>query len=145
VSHSRTIFKEPKYGRLGRDFAGIGLSMLLGVGGGIVCGAIILSICGLLGRSHTTGANYVGYWTYGLLLIGAMYGGPMGLFMGPLGYFTAVRIIGFKRAILPASIGTLIGGIAGALIEPILGVISGTAGFFVALLIARFRHGAATH
>jgi len=123
-----------------RHVRGVFFSVVLGFFGGITCGAAILSLCGLCGRSQTTGAEYVGYWNIGLVLVGAMYGGPLGAIMGPLAYATLVRTIGFKKALVPAIIGTIAGGFAGSLVTPGLGVLTGIAGFFVALLITRYKH-----
>ncbi|MGA9356137.1 MAG: hypothetical protein WBV46_20795, partial [Terriglobales bacterium] len=65
---------------------GTALSVVIGFIGGVICGAVILSLCGLAGRSMTTGEEYIGYWGYGLALDGAMFGGPLGAILGPLGY-----------------------------------------------------------
>jgi hypothetical protein len=94
----------------------------------------------LAGRVGTTGENYLGFWHWGLLFVGSMYGGPVGAVMGPVAYATTVRTIGFKRATVPAMIGTIIGGVAGSLIVPLLGLLTGVMGFFVSLLIARLRY-----
>lgn len=114
-------------------------SVLFGCVGGMICGSAILSLCALSGRIGTTGDNYIGFWNYGLLLIGSMYGGPLGAIIGPLAYITIVRRTGFKQATGPAALGTILGGYAGSLITPSLGVLTGIAGFFISLLIVRFR------
>jgi hypothetical protein len=117
---------------------GIVLSVVIGFIGGVVCGAVILSLCGLAGRSRSTGTEYIGYWNFGLALVGAMYGGPLGAILGPLGYVAIVRKIGFRSATLPAAIGTVTGGFAGSLVTPGFGVVTGIVGFFVGLFFARF-------
>jgi hypothetical protein len=117
---------------------GIALSVVIGFLGGAVCGAVILSLCGLAGRSATTGADYLGYWSFGLALVGAMYGAPLGAIAGPLGYLAVVRVIGFRAATLPATIGTVTVGFAGSLVDPGFGVVGGIVGFFVGLFFARF-------
>jgi hypothetical protein len=122
-----------------RHLRGVVLSISLGFLGGIICGAVILSLCGLSGRSGTTGTEYVGYWNIGLVLVGAMYGGPLGAVVGPLAYATLVRTTGFRAAVGPAMMGTIIGGFAGSLVRPLLGIPAGVAGFLVALLIVRYR------
>lgn len=123
-----------------RHIGGLLLSVPIGFLGGAVCGAVILSVCGLAGRSGTTGAEYVGYWSIWISLVGAMYGGPLGAFIGPIGYSTIVRKTGFKQAILPAAIGTVLLGSAGACVSPLYGVPAGIVGFFIGLLWLRFVH-----
>ena len=122
-----------------RHSGGLAISVALGALGGMICGAAILSLCGLSGRSRTTGAEYLGYWDIGLVLVGAMYGGPLGAIMGPLAYATVVRTTGFKRVIVPATIGTIGGGFIGSLVTPGLGVPAGLAGFFIALVMIRYH------
>jgi len=119
---------------------GLAISVLLGFVGGMICGAAILSLCALAGRIQTDGDNYFGYWEWGLLLVGSMYGGPAGAVMGPLAYATIVRTVGFRQATVPATIGTIIGGFAGSLVSPVLGLPTGVVGFFVALLITRLKY-----
>ena len=119
---------------------GLASSAALGTIGGMICGSAIISLCALAGRIGTTGENYVGFWDWGLLLVGSMYGGPVGAVIGPVAYATIVRTIGFRQATVPAVIGTIIGGFAGSLFVPLLGLPTGVAGFFVALLIARLRY-----
>jgi hypothetical protein len=122
---------KPTFNRVDRDFAlfdggkhltmgrgryvmkfarGLALSVLLGIVGGMICGSAILSLCALSGRIQTTGEDYLGFWNYGLLLVGSIYGGPLGAMMGPLAYITLVRNMGFKRAIVPAALGTILAG-----------------------------------
>ena len=121
---------------------GLAFSVVLGFIGGLICGSAILSLCALSGRIQTTGENYIGYWDYGWLLIGSMYGGPLGAILGPVAYVTFARRIGFKQATIFGTVGTIIGGYAGALIVPGLGVPTGIAGFFVALFVARMSYSA---
>jgi hypothetical protein len=116
---------------------GLASSIVVGFLGGVVCGAVILSLCGLAGRSGTTGADYVGYWSFGLALVGAMYGGPIGAIVGPLGYLTFVREIGFRSAMLPAAIGTVAGGFAGSLVTPGFGIPTAIVGFLIGLFFAK--------
>jgi len=121
-----------------KHVGGVALSVLVGFLGGVACGAVILSLCTLAGRSGTTGAEYVGYGDLGVALVGAMYGGPLGAILGPLGYVSVVRVIGFRSATPPAAIGTVAVGFACSLFVPGLGMVGGTVGFFVGLLFARF-------
>ena len=118
-----------------RDFL---FSLFLGLFGGSVCGAVILSLCGLAGRLQTTGAEYLGYWSPGVLLVGAMYGGLLGAIAVPIAYLLVLRTTGFQRAIIPATIGTIVCGFAGSLYTPMFGLPGGIVGFFISLLIVRF-------
>jgi hypothetical protein len=118
---------------------GILISIVLGVLGGMICGSAILSLCALSGRIQTTGENYIGYRQWGLLLVGSMYGGPLGAIVGSLAYLTIVRTTGFRRAIGPAVVGTIAGGYSGSLLTPGLGLVAGIFGFFLALIVVRFR------
>jgi hypothetical protein len=43
------------------------LSILLGLFGGSACGIVILSFNSLIGRSGTTGSEYVGAWDWGII------------------------------------------------------------------------------
>lgn len=113
-------------------------SLALGIYGGGLCGAAILSSIDLMGRSGTTGQEYVGHWSIGDILVGFMYGAPLGAIVAPLAYATLVRTIGFRRAIIPATFGAVAGGIAGGLVHPLLSQMTGVARFFIALLIVRY-------
>ena len=63
-----------------------------------------------------------------------------GAIVAHIAYPTLVRTIGIKRAILPATLGTLLGGFAGCLVYCTnLAVLTGVIGFFVALVWARIR------
>ncbi len=123
-----------------RYLRGLAFSVALGTVGGMICGSAILSLCALAGRIGTTGENYVGFWDWGLLLVGSMYGGPVGAVMGPVAYATVVRSTGFRQATVPAMIGTIVGGFAGSLFVPLLGLPTGVAGFFFALVVAKLRY-----
>ncbi len=118
---------------------GLALSVLLGFVGGMICGSAILFLCALSGRIQTTGENYVGFWDSGLLLIGSMYGGPLGAIMGPVAYVTILRSTGFRQAIFPAALGTILGGYLGSLFTPVLGVPTGILGFYMSLVIVQLR------
>lgn len=67
---------------VGREIGGMGVSITLGLVGGAICGAVILSFGALLGRSGTTGTEYVGYWDVGLVWVGFLYGGLFGMICG---------------------------------------------------------------
>ncbi len=66
-----------------------------------------------------------------------MYGGFFGILMGPLGYFIFLKNSEIKKAILPALVGTIVGGCLGALKHIAAGLFCGCAGFFIALAVLR--------
>jgi len=109
------------------------MSIPLGIVGGAVCGAAILSFGALIGRSGSTGTEHVGYWVIDLVWLGFLYGGLLGAFVTPIAYVPLVRKIGFQKAFIPATIGTLFGGFVGAIVGPPFAVLTGVAGFFVAI------------
>jgi hypothetical protein len=120
-----------------KALGGMVLSSFLGIVGGGVCGAIILSFGDLIGRSGDTGEEYVGSWSVSTLWLGWLYGSIFGAFVGLLAY-PLVRSIGFRKAILPAFVGTLVGGFAGSIGAPPLAMLTGIFGFFVALIWKRY-------
>jgi len=109
------------------------LSILLGLFGGSVCGIVILSFNSLIGRSGTTGSEYVGAWDWGIIGIGIMYGSFFGILAAPLGYIIFIRKIGLRKAIFPAAAGTILGGFFGAFYGPSEALYYGCLGFFSAL------------
>jgi hypothetical protein len=109
------------------------LSIPLGIVGGAVCGAAILSFGDLIGRSGDTGTGYIGYWNVASVWLGFLYGGSLGVLVTPIAYLALVRKIGFRKAFLPATIGTLMGGFVGAVVAPPLAVLTGVAGFFASI------------
>jgi hypothetical protein len=123
---------------IGKQIRGVIFSLALGIYGGGLCGAAILSFIDLVGRSGTTGEDYIGHWSIGDVWVGFMYGAPLGAIVAPLAYATLVRMIGFRRAIIPAALGTVAGGIAGGLVHPLLSQLTGVAGFFIALVMVRY-------
>lgn len=109
------------------------LSVMLGIVGGAVCGALILSFGDVIGRSGTTGCEYVGCWNTATVWLGFLYGGYFGGVVAPVAYITMVRRIGFRRALFPATGGTLAGGFLGAIAGPPLAVLTGIIGFFIGI------------
>ncbi len=99
---------------MGKAVGSVFLSLLLGMVGGGICGAAILVFGAFIGRSGTTGTEYFGYWDPAIVPIGLFYGGLLGAIVGPLAYPSLVRKIGFQRAILPAFLGTIVGGLRGS-------------------------------
>ena len=118
---------------MGKAVGSVFLSLLLGLAGGGICGAAILVFGAFIGRSGTTGTEYFGYWDPATVPIGLFYGGLLGAILGPLAYAFLVRKIGFQKAILPAFLGTIVGGFVGAVAGPPFAVLTGICGFFLAL------------
>lgn len=109
------------------------LSLLLGIVAGAICGAAILAFGDFIGRSGTTGTEYLGFWDPAAIPVGLFYGGLFGSIMGPLAYALVVREVGFRKAVLPALLGTIAGGFLGAMAAPPLAVVTGIWGFFAAV------------
>ena len=103
-----------------------GLSVLLGVICGGICGAVILSFGALIGRSGSTGTEYFGYWDASLIWLGLLYGGASSAFSWHLllTCFSCANSA-YRRPFRPALIGTLTGGLAGAIAGPPLAVVTG--------------------
>jgi hypothetical protein len=128
--------------RVGREVLGACLSLLLGIVGGALCGAAILVFNGLIGRSETTGAEYLGYWEVSEVWLGFFYGGFFGAIVAPFGYVVAVRRIGFQKSVWPAFVGTLAGGFLGAFAGPPVAVFAGICGLFVGVCLAKLGRNA---
>ena len=111
------------------------LSFELGVVGGSICGILILSFNSLIGRSGTTGSEYIGAWDWGVVGLGIMYGGFFGILIAPLGYIVFLREIGVRKAILPAFLGTILGGFFGSFFGPSDAMAFGLSGFLISLLV----------
>jgi hypothetical protein len=124
---------------MGKAVGSVFLSLLLGMAGGGICGAVILVFGAFIGRSGTTGTEYFGYWDPAIVPIGLFYGGLLGAIVGPLAYPFLVRKVGFQKAILPAFLGTIVGGFVGAVAGPPFAVLTGICGFFLALFWTRVR------
>jgi hypothetical protein len=107
-----------------------------------LCGAAVLVFGAFIGRSGTSGPEYLGYWDIAVAELGLLYGGLFGAFVVPLAYPFLVRQIGFQKSVLPAFAGTLSGGLLGAVVGPPLALLTGICGFFVALFWAKtnLRH-----
>ena len=123
-----------------REIVGLSFSLLLGIVGGALCGAAILVFGGLMGRSGSTGEEYIGYWNIAEIWLGFLYGGFFGIIVGPIAYVATIRKIGFQRSLLPVFLGTLAGGFLGALAAPPVAAVSGIGGFFAAAYWAKERH-----
>jgi hypothetical protein len=132
-------------GRVALKVTLVFIAILFGIVGGALCGAAILSFGALIGRSGSTGTEYVGYWVIDLVWLGFLYGGLLGAFVTPIAYVILVKKIGFQKALIPATIGTLLGGFVGAIVGPPFAVVTGVAGFFGAITWAVQKHRIQTH
>ncbi len=105
------------------------LSFLAGVIGGSLCGIILLFANQVIWLNSTSG----GVWDWGFLGLGILYGSFFGILMAPLGYIIFLRQIGVRKAVLPASMGTIFGGSIGAYFNLVAALIFGCLGFFLCL------------
>ena len=65
-------------------------SVALGICGGGICGAAILSFGDLIGRTCSTG-DHIGSWNVADLALGAIYGAPLGAIAALIAYAALVR------------------------------------------------------
>jgi hypothetical protein len=104
--------------------------------GGAACGSVILSFGYLIGRSGDNPPEPIGYWSPDVMYLGMMYGGFVGAFIFPITYLIVLRKIGYRRPTVPAFVGTLLGGLLGAIVMPPLAVLTGIAGFSLGVAYA---------
>ena len=116
-------------GRTAATFIGLALvGALLGALAGIAtAGAGVIAIA--LRNGHMD-------WAFGLfgVAFGAAIGGGLGAILAPAVAFTRWRYIPIGRLFAHLTVGTIIGGSAGALIypSPVIALLGGIAGFLVA-------------
>jgi hypothetical protein len=110
-------------------------SFLIGASGGAICGSLILSFGYLIGRGGDTPAEPFGTLSLAAVLLGAVYGGFFGAFVVPIAYVLVLKKTGFQRPLIPAFVGTLVGGFLGAIAGPPLAVLTGIIGFSIALAV----------
>jgi hypothetical protein len=110
-----------------RDATNLLLALLIGIIGGAFCGALILPIS-LYRSTHEL------VWSTSVLYWGLLYGAIIGGLGVPAAHFLLLRKIGFRKAFVPALVGTLIGGIFGALANPFWAMLSGIVGFSIAVV-----------
>jgi hypothetical protein len=135
--------------RIGRpkrlDFEGLVLdavlSMLAGIGAGGLCGIAIATFASLIGHTVRYDAR-VGHLDLGLISVSFAVGMVLGAFISPIVYLTLCRKVGMGKALLPAIVGTLLGGFVGDLWDPLVAVLTGIAGFVVALSWTAYKDSA---
>jgi hypothetical protein len=125
------------------------LALLLGLGCGAVCGAIILST----GELFHGDIQLAAVGDLDLPQFGAIWGAFIGAIVAPLGYSRLLKAIGLKKSLLPTLLGTLIGGLAGTFagnfvggnaatfVAPPLAALTGIVGFLLGARWARSHHG----
>ena len=117
------------------------LSMLAGIGAGGLCGIAIAVFASLIGHTMRYDAR-VGHLDIGLISVSFAVGMVLGAFVSPIAYLTLCRKVGMGKALLPAIIGTLLGGFVGALWNPLVAVLTGIAGFVFALNWTAYKDSA---
>jgi len=127
------------HAEISKAIGGTLLSLLLGIAGGGLCGAAILVFGSFIGRNGTTGTEYFGYWNAAEVPLVLFYGGLFGAIVAPIAYGLVVRTIGFKKALGPAFVGTIVAGFGGAIAGPFPAVVTGICGFFSALFWAKAK------
>jgi len=63
----------------------------IGAVGGALCAFVILSFGALVGRSGTTGCEYIGYWDSAYWGISCIYGGAFGFIGLPIAFLISMR------------------------------------------------------
>jgi hypothetical protein len=117
------------------------LSMLAGIGAGGLCGIAIATFASLIGHTARYDAR-VGHLDLGLISVSFAVGMVLGAFISPIAYLTLCRKVGMGKALLPAIVGTLLGGFVGDLWDPLVAVLTGIAGFVVALSWTAYKDSA---
>ena len=115
-------------------------SIIVGALGGWICGFIILSFGAYIGESGNHGVGDdegPGYWNPVVMFgLAGFYGMPLGLVIFPIGYLGFLQKVPIQRALLFTVIGTLVGGLSGALMGPPPAALCGVVGFFIASILA---------
>jgi hypothetical protein len=115
-----------------RDATNLLLALLIGIIGGALCGAIILTIS-LYKPTHEL------LWSTSVLYWGLLYGAIIGGLGVPAAHLLLLRKIGFRKAFFPALVGTLVGGIFGSIANPFWAMVSGIVGFSIAVVFVARR------
>jgi hypothetical protein len=110
-----------------KDATNLLLALLIGITVGALCGAVIL----LISTHELVWNNTALHWG---LLYGALIGG-IGV---PVAHLFLLRKVGLRRAFIPALVGSLVGGMLGAIADPFWAMVLGIAGFSTTVvLVAR--------
>ena len=118
-----------------RDGGMMALALLIGWIGGMLCGFPIVLFGDYLGRSGTTGTEYLGYWDpESAWFLARTYGSLIGALLLPAAYvylLSSIPIARWLQLVGPAAFGTIAGGCLGALVGPPLAVLFGCLGFWL--------------
>ena len=118
-----------------RDARIVPLVLLIGWIGGMLCGFPIVLFGDYLGRSGTTGTDYLGYWNpESAWFLARTYGSLVGALVLPAAYIhllSGVPLTRWPQLVAPAAVGTIAGGSVGALVGPPLAVLFGCFGFWL--------------
>ena len=107
----------------------------VGIAGGAFCAFFILSFGALIGRSGTTGCEYIGYWEPAYIILSVIYGGLFGLLGYPISFilfFRKLEVFTLLRISLRIGGWTILSGCIGATASPPLAVLTAFTGFFIA-------------
>ena len=107
-----------------------------GVIGGWFCGSIILSFGGLIGKSGTTGTEYLGFWTPAYLVLSIFYGVPLGVLsvmVMRLFFYNLDKCFLYDN-VWCLNIATIIGGMIGGFFDPFMAAILGVVFFVIAFI-----------
>ena len=113
------------------------ISPVLGMVAGWFCASVILSFGALIGKSGSTGEEYVGFWSPWLMLLGVMYGAPIGAICLSVMYvlFLAdIEVNILQEQIWKIALATIIGGCIGSGFNPFYAVGLGVVFFASACL-----------
>ena len=115
----------------------------LGAAGGGILGAVIL-VCYLLsGQRGTIPPDPVAVDSiFSSVILGFMYGVPLGAVSLPVGYGIFLRRTRLRPALWLAAATTFTGGCLGALLHPFAATEFGLLGFIIGCIIARFKFAA---
>lgn len=105
----------------------------IGLCGGLIAGFIILSFGFYIGKSGSTGNEYIGFWDpeYALWLA-SWIGAPIGGISFLVAYYAMLRGISWGRILIATLSGTVLGGGIGAFNNLWVAAMLGVAGFWTA-------------
>lgn len=116
-------------------------TLFVGACGGWLCGTIILTFGGYIGRSGSTGLEYVGYWNPGYASWVASWTGlPIGAIFFCIAYCVMLRNVNWLKILLITGCATVFSGCIGAFVSPILAVWTGCVGFYTSCLYLARNH-----
>jgi hypothetical protein len=107
--------------------------VVTGATGGLLLGFMILVAGAYMGRSGSTGLEYIGYWNPEFhWFIASRLGLTGGALLFPIGYYVYLKSSPLRQVLLYTSCGTLAGGLVGTLVSPVASMLLAVVGFFLA-------------